>query len=660
MTIPNGNQSGYDVATLQKIVAYYGSPDKVPDSVLQNLGIDRLTFNRAVTTGYDTPKPQQGGLWQDLGSMFGGIGDAASSGKHILDTIGGTRYPEPNPIVNGRITNASPNNPIVQQAQSGLSGDIKDTFSNPIGYNLTQAFVQDTMPNFAKDYVLPDASPYINLPYNGSISNAVPTTQGIAANKDDYAAQYGPNAAPQHQAIDPTDDYWSTVANGASDYTAPDTTGIGSELPAAPSYSDYIKNLVAPTLQDIPDAPAYTPIVAKDFTPQATKMAGEAYSPAFAAIDLGVSNAKQNYANSDAQIKGIYEDLGKALLANQAASDARFAGQKKQSQADTLAAQRQAAALNKAGGAVISTAAGANPEFGADLARSANSDTNSQINALAQTGLRNLGAQQTLQNAAANQQTSYSDAAQHQGAYTRQQLSFDLADLLTGYDQQRLNLTSDEKNRILDLANTLSNNDVNIQGQNQSNKMGAYQQAVAAIQARNANAQTGFQNQQNAADTSYKNDYGAWYDDAQMRMKAQEDATQNAQFLKAEADKLYTNAQDNQASILKAAAGSAASKEPNDPMGKFTYAVNNYFTDGQGNLNVEAARGLTNNIIDLWYSYQGQGQKPNAQAFQQKAYDLAQQWGIPPQTALAAASAFLYSGLATGYGSAASLSSGGN
>jgi hypothetical protein len=635
MTTPNGNQSGFDFATLQKIVQYYGSPDKVPDSVLQNLGIDRLTFNRAIQAGPGAPKPQPGGLWQDLGSMFGGVGDMFGSIKHTADTVNGMRYPEPNPVVNGHIVSgASPNDPVVKEAQKGLLGDIG-------------SIVHTVFPDASNPITNPfDTPPAPAGPAAGSgLQDVTPMPGGM---------QYGVGAGYNNSG-DPS--AWKPPgSDGSSDYSS----GIGSDLPAAPSYSDYIKNLVAPTLQDIPDAPAYTPIVAKDFTPQASKMAATAYSPAFAAIDLGVSNAKQNYANSDAQIKGIYEDLGKALLANQAASDTRFAGQKKQSQADTLAAQRQAAALNKAGGAVISTAAGANPEFGADLARSANSDTNSQINALAQTGLRNLGAQQTLQNSAANQQTSYEDAAQHQGAYTRQQLSFDLADLLTGYDQQRLNLTSDEKNRILDLANTLSNNDVNIQGQNQSNKMGAYQQAVAAIQARNSNAQTGYQNQVNAADTAFKNDYGSWNDQAGMAIKLQEDATQQAQFLKSEADKLYMNAQDNQTGILKAAAGSAASKEPNDPMGKFTYAVNNYFTDGQGNLNVDASRGTVNNIIDLWYSYQGQGQKPNAQAFQQKAVDMAQQWGIPPQTALAAASAFLYSGLATGYGSAASLSSGGN
>lgn len=219
--------------------------------------------------------------------------------------------------------------------------------------------------------------------------------------------------------------------------------------------------------EDFGEYPEFTPpqIEMRDFTGQGQQIAGSIYAPQFAAIDSASKGAQQQYGRSDKVIEGLYRNLVDSIAQRQVATDKQYG---------------QAVAGEKAGGQKLVQ----------DIGNTYKASQNQQADLMAKLGLEEAAPdtltrgtedqayqQSMAQRASQSQQQAlgtmrqgqadYSkniqNASQTQGTVSRENLLNDLSQVLRMYDQQRMGVTSDQSNAAMEIANRLSDRDLDVQ-----------------------------------------------------------------------------------------------------------------------------------------------------------------------------------------------------
>lgn len=625
----NGN-----LQAIQYLVNEYGSIEKIPLSLLRKNG-----FNSAL----DAKK--------------------AFDARNITTGSGLSSKKQNNAVIPNLVKNIGKG--ILNIGLSNVAGTVNDV-NNKVG-----------LPG------IPNNSLAIGRPGPG---NAVAPSAATAAVKDDYAAQYGPNSPVQHAASNYQPGsappiaggvQYGTTANG-SILGAPVGNGVsaggvgdtGLFTPGdAPNYQDYLNNIPkSGGYVPVPVAPKPVPFHMNDFTPQAAGMTATAYSPAFQAIDLAKQNAKANIANSQAIVTGVYQDLGKDIGANADALDAKYAAAKTATQADIKAAEAATQAPQAAAQAMLAAGmrGAGQGKYIQQVNAQGNADAAWRVGQLAQQGLNATTAQSANNLSADKANTGLQNAAATQGSFARQQLAFDLANTLSGYDQNKLNLSSQEALKTLDLAQQLTGTDLQLQQGNYGMTQDYYKNQLDAANAQNQMAFNTQQMNYNQANTAYQNAYNTWHDTAQLGyqqqqlgLQEQQIANQQSQFDASLVEKKYASDNTLAGMIARAdatAAGKAATAS--GPYGQFASYVASIVTPNGQLLDPTKASQVMDAVNNVAQVYVNQGIKPkSAQDFVSDAVNYATANGLDPTTMRAAAYAYLGSGAATGWPGAKQLGS---
>jgi hypothetical protein len=494
---------------------------------------------------------------------------------------------------------------------------------------------------------------YRNAQAQAATTGALTSSMANTAPKDDYAAQYGPGgtAGRSNTSLAPVPGgvNYGTTANGsligvgdsvarnaAAAAIADPTGGLG----AAPNYSDYMNKLTPPTYVGLPNAPKPTPFVINDFTPKATQMTATAYSPAFAAIDLAGQNAKTNYGNAQTEVAGVYKNLGNDITAQGNALDAKYAAAKAASQADTKAAESavNAPAL-AAAQALAATGAGMGAGgYANQLNGITTADAARQSGDIATLGLNDTQAEGQHQLAYDTANTGLNSAAATQGAYGQQNLANQLASTLTGYEQNRLNLGSEEALKTLDLAQQLSGQDLSLQQSNAQQGQTYYGELLDAANAKNQLIGNTYGAQVTAANNAYNNAYTAYNDQRSAMQAAQNEADLNNY----RTGSLATST--NNALINASTANGTTPKAPDTgAYGVFSTEIDNIFSN-----NPTMASTVKDFLSQQVLSMTNQGTAPSKGQFLQQALTNAPA-GVDATSIYAAVDALYGSGAVAGW-----------
>jgi hypothetical protein len=260
----------------------------------------------------------------------------------------------------------------------------------------------------------------------------------------------------------------------------------------------------------MPNAPKPVELKRNDFSKKAGDLVESAYGPQYAALSEAVDNTKTRGRESDQMLAGLYTQLTNADVAaqhqaqTQGAANVAAAKKNVGIRTDQAAAgyddtaQRQAALLKSMG---MEGAA-------ADLLKQGVSDSG-----WAQNQAANMANAQTdyMKNQGTTQEDYYrrtAGADKTTGIATRQANQRDLRDILSGYDQQRMEIGSQQAQDTLNLGNQMSDQDFQLQQANYGIGQDSYQNALNAWQAQqNAGlqaAQLDLQRQGMSADDAYK------------------------------------------------------------------------------------------------------------------------------------------------------------
>lgn len=206
----------------------------------------------------------------------------------------------------------------------------------------------------------------------------------------------------------------------------------------------------------------------RDFTDKANALSKDAFAPAFQAIAQAMSNADANYKKSDERVNSLYQNLVNNIASQaaktqesynqQAAQSQQATGNLQQAIADTYnnSGQQQADLLQQLG---LNAAAGPN---GGVLNQGASDSAYQQAQAQLQ-GAANTNAINQQGAAQGDYLSSLGLASQAEGNVSRRDLLDKLSSQLAGYDQQNLQLQSQQRTTGLDIANQLSDKDLELQ-----------------------------------------------------------------------------------------------------------------------------------------------------------------------------------------------------
>jgi hypothetical protein len=277
--------------------------------------------------------------------------------------------------------------------------------------------------------------------------------------------------------------------------------------------------------------------------------------------------------------------------------------------------------------------------------------------AVAGIGLNATTAQDALKTAANTQMAGYGVAGQAQGTFSRAQLSNQLLDMLSNYTQQGLNLKSTEALKIIDLAQSLSGQQFNVDQANNNMKETNWQNQATYTQSANAAATAAYNNQYKSRTDAFNTDWKTWDAETKDKLAAIKTSTQasTADKQMAAANWRAQLAQDGAAYRAQLAAATskankAGTKIPNSAYDTFFNSVS---ADMLRNGNAPNKADLDNAIklvTDTVNSYNNQGPKPvDEQEFAKRVMDNAAAAGVPDELARALASDWYQSGLALGW-----------
>lgn len=597
---------------LQTLVNKYNGIDKVPPLLLKNAGFSNQSdaFNAMINMG-----------GQAYGSPVSAITNAPlNAAKGIGKAITNIGLANVVADVNGI------NHPAL--AGSGASGQLPYIPSNALAIGGPQN------PSTAGSGINTNAPA---LP--GGVSFGQPGGSTLGASNSSASSPYPPAGTGST--------YDEQVPQGGSG-----TDPIGN---AAPDWSTYMKGYGADTkFAPIPIAPKPVPLVLNDFTPQAQKDASAAYSPAFQAIEQAKSDAQNNYNVANAVVGGIYANLGKTIGSNFDALDTKMGADKVAIQKDNTAAQTQMANTYGSSGVQMADELKRQGlgQYAASVMKPANDQLAFQSGQLAQTGQNTLNTLQSNKTTGDTYGTNLQNASATQGAYSQQQLAFDLASTLSGINQNKLNLSTDEANRVLDLANTLSTQDLGLQQGNAAQTQQYYQNQLGAATAQNSSISAGLQQDYQQRQDAYNNAYQQYKDNTNWTLAAQQEADSNSQASATLAER---------AREFNSGQTSAHTTTGNTgPYGTFQDEVTNILTTNDSNGQAiypapTAVRGYTDAIDAVMQKYTSQGTTPSAQQFVQDAVQAAAQYGVDPATMQDVAWAYLGSGAGAGVTGAKTL-----
>ena len=628
MTAPVNSHSNASLSAIQYLVNEYGSVEKIPIGLLQKNG-----FSSAIDA-------KQAMDWKN---KTGGTGYTSSKqGNAVL----------PNLVkdVGKGIVNIGLSNVAGTQNSIGNKYNLPNVASNSLAIG---------GPSNAPGSGLQDVAP---LAGGAQYGQPAGSTLGAAHNAPLTNAQiYGaPGTGSTY------DEQVPTGAGAGAGATTPGTTGTGI-TGTAPNYQNYLNAIPdSGGFVPYPVAPKFTPFHMTDFTPQAAGMTATAYSPAFAAIDLAKKTAQTNYGNSQAIVGGVFANLGKTIGQNATDLDAKYAAAKTATQADTAAAEAAASAPQKAAAATLAAGmqGAGQGKYAAQVNAQGNADAAWRVGQLAQQGLNDTTANTQYGLSADKANTGLQNAAATQGAFSKQQLAFDLANTLSSYDQNKLNLTSDEALKTLSLAQQLQGTDFQMQQGNYGMTEDYYKNQMDAASAQNQMAFNTRQMNYTQANTAYQNAYNTWKDtntmgqaQQQLAIQEQQIASQQSQYNAGLVEKKYES--DNTlAGMLARAAAMKGSGQASaaGPYGNFASMVGSITTPSGGLVDPSTAATVMNAVDSVAQPYITQGIKPpSAQAFVNDAVAQAQAQGVDPTIMRAAAWAYIGSGAATGWPGATQL-----
>jgi len=241
--------------------------------------------------------------------------------------------------------------------------------------------------------------------------------------------------------------------------------------------------------EQMPNIPQVT-LSWHDFTNQARQKVAGAYAPLYEAINQGKTNATAQERNSDAVIKGMYDQLNARNTADKVATGRQYDAEINATKADNTALEdtiRNAGASANADLASTMAAAGLGGHQGtaaADiLSKSVGQDSAAGLAAKTQgnVDLTNVRSQKTNQE---DYITNTAAADRQQGEATREGLVNQLSQVLQNYDQQRLQTKGDEAQQALSLNQQMGQNDFAAQQGSNSNTWNAYNAAMGQYQSK--------------------------------------------------------------------------------------------------------------------------------------------------------------------------------
>lgn len=249
---------------------------------------------------------------------------------------------------------------------------------------------------------------------------------------------------------------------------------------------------------------------ARDFTDQANQNAAAAYNPRFAAIDAAAAGSQSQYKRADAITAGLYENLVKSVAQSGEAAKARYAA----------AGQEQGNRTQELQANIGNTYNGAQNQMADLMKQLGQGEAAPQV---LQRGVADSGWNQSqaatqgaAQQAAISQQgqgqqdymANVANAERTQGTVRREDLLNDLTQTLQGYDQQRMGLEGDKMTTAMDIANRLSDRDLQLQQMNYGGYKDAYGARADAAQTQlglaQSNRQFSAQQAQNQLDNQYR------------------------------------------------------------------------------------------------------------------------------------------------------------
>jgi hypothetical protein len=389
-------------------------------------------------------------------------------------------------------------------------------------------------------------------------------------------------------------------------------------------------------------------------------MAAAAYSPQYAAIDSGEAQAQSNYNVAKQVVTGLYDKMGVHIADNTTAQNANYDTNKAASATNATNAQNAinstyTMAQNQVGdllqklGAGSAAAAAVLPQGAADQAKAVATSAN-----LGQAQANSLD---TQKQAFDTSQTGMSQANDVNQTAAVGDLGNQLANVNNQWENQRLNLAGSQSQEALGLGTQLSNQDLQLQQLNYGAAQDTYNNQVAAINAANALAQTGYQNQitgQSAAAQAQAAGIAAALDAAKFQYGIQSD-TNSLDEKKREFDATYgldtqkaaaSNTTDlARIGIEKQIADQGAGKNITDPTAKW---MNNIGINLQSSgLDPNQAQAYASLIQSLATQYSDKINNPRQ--FQAMIAAAADQMGLNASIAMAAAADYYNSPLGTGW-----------
>lgn len=218
-----------------------------------------------------------------------------------------------------------------------------------------------------------------------------------------------------------------------------------------------------------------------DFTPQANQQVGSAYAPRYAAIDQAAANMQQQYGRADKMTAGLYENLAKSIAQSASDTAARYATAQTQQGEQTQGLQQNIGqGYEQAQNHEAALAAQLGQQIAApEVMRNETNDSGWQQGQAAIQGDAQRNALTTQGNGQVDYMNNIRNAEVTQGTVSREGLINQLGLGLSGLDQQRMNLSGDQASTALQIAQQLSDRDLQLQQMN----YGGYTDAYGARQA---------------------------------------------------------------------------------------------------------------------------------------------------------------------------------
>jgi len=364
-----------------------------------------------------------------------------------------------------------------------------------------------------------------------------------------------------------------------------------------------------------------------DFTGEANSIAAQIYGPQYAAIDQAKQGAQGQYQRSDQALEKLYSNLVDSIAQRQVQTAQQYAdaGAKSAASTDALAGQigqtynasqqQQADMMAKLG---IQEAA---PDT---LDRGTEDSAYQQSQARIQ-GANQQGALQTMGQGQADYAKNLQNAEQTTGVASRESLLNDLGQILAQFDQQKLGLQSDQGSAAMEIANRMTDRDLQLQQMN----YGGYRDAFDAAQGQYDNA-----SERALADRNFQ--YGVSQDNRQ-----QANTDRDYQF---GVSKLATDLATEQSKMEmeRAKLGSAKPIDPSnmDPVSSAIARHNNANDTDDGSEYFDAIDQFVRQLASSGISFE-ERYAANPQRFVLEASDFAAKHGLNPRAAQSMAQMYL-------------------